>query len=111
MHHPSVHTILELGDAMLAALDDGDVEVFSGLLERRGKLVRRLAADLEADGLTQADRDALDAQGERMVEAMRTTRVGLGAAISAVSRFRTANRSYAQRQGVPMGRLNKSLHG
>ena len=111
MHHPSVQRLLEIGTDMLNALDAGDVDRFSDLLETRGRLVRGLSADFQTDGLSDADASALAAQSSRLEDSMRTTRLGLGAAVSAVSRFRTARHTYRQRPGVVEGRLNKSLRG
>jgi hypothetical protein len=111
MHLSSIQPLIELGDAMLAALESGDVERFSELLEHRGQLVRSIAADLRADGLTEESLSALDIQSVQLEEAMRNSRTGLGAAVSAVSRYRSARRSYRIKPGMPEGRLNKSLHG
>ncbi|MFT5141858.1 MAG: hypothetical protein ACI80V_001266 [Rhodothermales bacterium] len=111
MHLSSIQPLIELGDAMLSALESGDVERFSELLEHRGELVRSLAAELQTDGLTEKSTSALDAQSARLEEAMRGSRTGLGAAVSAVSRYRSARRSYRTKPGMPDGRLNKSLHG
>ncbi|MFT4604001.1 MAG: hypothetical protein ACI9W4_000720 [Rhodothermales bacterium] len=111
MPHTQLQSLIELGDAMLAALDQGDVERFSNLLERRGRHLRSIRADLEPTGMTDEARETLETQTARLEEAMRSTKEGLEAAVSAVSQFRSARNSYRKRQGAPRGRLNKSLHG
>ena len=111
MHQPSVQKVLDLGNEMLASLESADVDRFSTLLERRGRLVRHMAADLSEAGLSSDETAALAVQSQKLEEAMRSTRVALGAAVSAVSQFRTARGSYRQQPGVREGILNKSLHG
>lgn len=111
MQPSGVQKLIELGDRMLACLDSGDIDGFSNLLERRGLLVRTIGADLGATELTEEARNTLASQSSRLEEAMRNTREGLGAAVSAVSRFRSARDTYRKRPGTPGGRLNKSLHG
>ena len=111
MPHTELQTLIDLGDEMLAALDQGDVERFSDLLEHRGRLVRSISSDLKPGVLSDAARETLASQSARLEDAIRSTKDGLGAAVSAVSRFRSARDSYRKRQGAPRGRLNKSLIG
>ena len=96
---------------MLDALASGDVDRFSDLLEERGRQVRAAALDLEGTGFSPGEAEALSAQSARLEKAMQSTRAGIGAAISAVSRFQVARASYDEKPGVMEGILNKSLHG
>ncbi|NNE70618.1 MAG: hypothetical protein HKN29_09690 [Rhodothermales bacterium] len=111
MQPSGIQKLIELGDDMLACLSSGDVDGFSDLLERRGHLIRAIGADLDASEMTDDVRNTLASQSTRLEEAMRSSREGLGAALSAVSRFRSARDTYRKRPGAPGGRLNKSLHG
>jgi hypothetical protein len=112
MTHPSLHKLLELGDRMCAALENGEAGLFSDLVHERGQLLRSIADDFQDDAFTSDEAiQALSEQSARLEKGMVETRIGLGAAVGAISRFRTARSAYDVRIGASGGRLNKSLHG
>ncbi len=97
---------------MCEALEAGDAELFSDMVEERGQILRSVADDLQDET---SDKDdalrALAKQSARLEKGMYECRIGLGAAVGAISRFRSARSAYNIDIGRRTGRLNKSLRG
>lgn len=105
--------LLEVGDAMSAALETGNVERFSSLLAERGTLLERLQASEHPqvfDADWEAHRRALIAQHEELEEAMQAAMGRLTQALNQMKQHEDAAREYNPRRSSGQ-LLNPNLRG
>ena len=108
-----LQAILHLGDHMLAAVKEGDLQLFLERARERSALVEQLAAYEAPSQIAQDWENLVPAYAEQhraLVEALRAYEYKMGQTRLGHDRFRDAWRSYNER---PNNRriLNKHLRG
>ena len=104
-----INDILDLGDAMLAALHAEDYEALLEAVRQREALV----AQMKAEGLRpnpKVEGIALQAQHDALSAVLLAREHSLGETLGGMRQFRSAQQRYVQR---PLRRriLNQQLHG
>lgn len=116
MLQPSLlQTLRSLGDAMHAALEDDDLDVFTHLAQQREDVVDHLRTfghpgDVDPDW----EREAvlLQRQHQALTEAMAACQRRMGEALEGLDRFKKARRQYyAGPAPARSGILSESLRG